>query len=232
MLEINKIYNEDCLESMKLIPDNSIDLIVTDPPYKITSGGRTTKRKINMSKDEARNKSGELFEIPKFSLWMPECYRILKDSTHAYFMTNSKNLNGMLNEAQKVGFTLHEILIWDKQMAMPTQWYLKNVEYILFMRKGRAKPINNLGSKVLFSFKTICGNKVHPSEKPIELMKLFVENSSQENETVLDPFMGAGSTALACKETGRNYIGFELDKHYHDIANKRISEEMAQIKLF
>jgi site-specific DNA-methyltransferase (adenine-specific) len=63
-------------------------------------------------------------------------------------------------------------------------------------------------------------------------MKILVENSSKENEIVLDPFMGAGSTALACKELNRQFIGFELDKHYHDIANKRISEKMAQIKLF
>ena len=158
---MNQIILGDCFKSHENLPDNSVDLVVTDPPYKITAGGRTTKRKINISKDEARNKSGLLFDIPKFSDWIPECYRLLKDNTHIYMMTNSKNLLEMLNTATDCGFVLHEILVWDKQMAMPTQWYLKNVEYVLFMRKGRAKPINNLGSKVLITIRGIMGNKIH-----------------------------------------------------------------------
>ena len=110
---------------------------------------------------------------------------------------------------------------------------MQRLEFILFLRKGKAKNINNIGTTTLLqvpNFKK--GTKQHPTEKPIDLMKILIENSSSENEIVLDPFMGVGSTALACKELKRNFIGFELDKQYYDIANKRISDEMAQISLF
>ncbi len=70
----------------------------------------------------------------------------------------------------------------------------------------------------------ILRNKEHPTEKPIELMKLYIENSSNENDTVLDPFMGSGSTGVACKNTNRNFIGIELDENYFNIAKKRIEE--------
>lgn len=101
---------------------------------------------------------------------------------------------------------------------------MKNCEYVLFLRKGKAKPINNIGSKTVHQINNIIGNKQHPTEKPIELIKLYIENSSNEKDTVLDPFMGAGSTGLACKELNRNFIGIELDKQYFDIAKKRIEE--------
>ena len=74
----------------------------------------------------------------------------------------------------------------------------------------------------MHSFDNIIGNKQHPTEKPVDLMKLYVENSSQVGDTVLDPFMGVGSTGVACKELGRNFIGVELDEQYFDIATKRI----------
>ena len=227
-----KLYQDDCLEVMRNIADKSVDCIITDPPYKITAGGRTTKRKINISKEETRNKTGLLFEIPKFNLWLKECYRVIKEDTHIYLMTNSKNLYEMLGESLKVGFELHEILVWDKQMAMPTQWYLKNVEYILFMRKGKAKPIKNLGTNVLIKLKGIRGNKIHPSEKPTELMKIFIENSSNENDIILDPFMGSGTTGVACQHLNRNFIGIELDETYFNIAKERIEKAHEEKELF
>ena len=102
-------------------------------------------------------------------------------------------------------------------------------EFILFLRKGKAKNINNLGSKTILSVPNV-RNKMHPTEKPVELMQILIENSSNENDTVLDPFMGSGSTGIACLNTNRNFIGIELDKTYFDIAKSRI-EKTEYIKI-
>ena len=86
------------------------------------------------------------------------------------------------------------------------------------LRKGCAKNINMLGSNTVLEYRNKLGNKLHPTEKPVALLKHLIENSSQPDEIVLDPFAGCGSTGLACKQTHRNFIGYEIDKKYYDIA--------------
>ena len=95
----------------------------------------------------------------------------------------------------------------------------------MFLYKGNAKPINNMGSKCAVEVRNIIGkSKLHSTQKPVELLEMYNRNSSAENETVLDPFMGSGSIGVACINTGRKFIGMELDKGYFDIAVKRIAE--------
>jgi site-specific DNA-methyltransferase (adenine-specific) len=96
-------------------------------------------------------------------------------------------------------------------------------EYIIFCRKGKAVKINNCGTKSVLEISNV-KNKAHPTEKPVELMKILVGNSSQPKEVVLDPFMGVGSTGVACKELGRSFIGFEIDENYFNIAKERIEK--------
>jgi len=244
MLPINKIYNMDCLEGMKQLPDESIDLVVTDPPYKIVQGGCSNKAvTINacggiLNKHDGDNielvKKGKIFnhnEI-QFNEWLPEIYRVLKDNSHCYIMINGRNLAELQMEAEKVGFEFHNIIGWDKGNATPNKWYMQRLEFILFLRKGKAKNINNMGTTTLLQVPNLKkGTKQHPTEKPIDLMKILIENSSSENEIVLDPFIGVGSTALACKESNRQYIGFELDTNYYNIATKRISNHREQLKI-
>jgi site-specific DNA-methyltransferase (adenine-specific) len=244
MLELNRLYNMDCLEGLKLIPDNSIDLVVTDPPYKIVQGGCSNKAvTINacggiLNKHDGDNielvKKGKIFnhnEI-QFNEWLPEIYRVLKDNSHCYIMINGRNLAELQMEAEKVGFRFHNIIAWDKGNATPNKWYMQRLEFILFLFKGEAKNINNMGTTTLLQVPNIKrGTKLHPTEKPTDLMKILIENSSKKNDIVLEPFAGCGSTLLACKETGRNFIGFELDKHYHSIAEKRLLNYQEQLKI-
>lgn len=167
----------------------------------------------------------KLFKHQKLEIsdWMPELYRVLKEGTHCYIFTNTLNLNEMLDESKKAKFKLHNLLIWEKNNCTPSQFYMKNCEYILFLRKGKAKWINNIGeSKTVHKYNNIIGNKKHPTEKPIDLLELYINNSSNEGDIVLDPFMGSGSTAVACLNTSRNYLGFEIDKEYYDVAEHRI----------
>ena len=217
----------DCLELMKDIPDESVDLVLTDPPYKTITGGDSNgansvrpKGMLSGNRKLFSHQSGI-----KISDWMPEIYRVLKNGTHCYVMTNSLNLTQMLVESQKAGFKLHNLLAWEKNNCTPSQYYMKNCEYILFLRKGSAKWINNIGgSKTIHKFDNIIGRKKHPTEKPVELMKFYIENSSLPGETILDPFMGSGSTGVAAVNTNRNFIGFELDPTYFEIAKQRIEK--------
>ena len=218
-----KLYNDDCLNVLKEIDDNSIDLVVTDPPYEVITGGRNGGVKGKPSGILTENKQ-LMKSIPKADLWLSECFRVMKDGTHIYIMTNTLNLTNYLNIINSVGFKLHNLLVWNKNNTTPNRWYMKNCEYVIFGRKGFAKSINNPSSQTVHNFDNIIGNKQHPTEKPVDLMKLYVENSSQVGDTVLDPFMGVGSTGVACKELNRNFIGVELDKQYFDIAESRINK--------
>lgn len=224
-----KLKQGDSLELLKEIPDCSIDLIVTDPPYRCISGGRAGKR--NQPSGILTKNDGKLFDHNnvKASDFFPELYRVLKDDAHCYVMVNLLNLQDFMNAAFQAGFKIHNLLIWRKNNVTPNRWYMKNCEFTLFLYKGRAKPIRNCGSKQCHDFSNIVGRKQHPTEKPVELMEYYLLNSSCENDIVLDPFMGSGSTAVACVNTGRHFIGMELDQKYFDIAANRIAASVKAV---
>jgi len=231
LFEINSIYNMDCLEGMRLIDDKSIDLIVTDPPYKVTARGNAGNSGGMMQKKLSMK--GKIFEYNDIKPidYIPEFYRVLKDSSHCYIMTNHVNLQEILNTATNCGFKFIKSLIWNKGNKIMGQYYMSQFEYILFFRKGKGKKINNCGTSDILDIpnkklKDEKGNNLHDTEKPVELMKILVENSSQEKEIVLDPFIGIGTTAIACINTNRNYIGFELNKEYYEIAKNRINKHI------
>ena len=218
----------DCLELMKDIPDKSIDLIVTDPPYKVTSrGGSGT---MGGYWKEKRAKQGIIFDFNNTSCkeYLPEFYRILKDKSILYLMCNNTNLQEMLNEGTKVGFHFVKCLIWEKGNKICGRYYMNCFEYIILFRKGGDKPINKCGTPDILKMpikkmKDTNGKNLHDTEKPVDLMKILVENSSNKGDVVLDPFMGIGATGVACKELNRNFIGIERDENYFNIAKERIN---------
>ena len=219
-----KLLNGDCLERMKEIPDGSVDLCVSDIPYKLTGGGKGDGANSKRPKGILADNS-QLMKVPKFEDWLPELYRVMKSGTHLYLMCNFKNLNDLMNKSLAVGFKHINLLVWEKNNCTPSQFYMKNCEYTLLLRKGKSKYINNIGeSKTVHKFNNIIGNKVHPTEKPEELMKFYVENSSNVGDTVLDMFMGSGSTGVACVNTNRKFIGVEMNEEYFDIGVKTMRE--------
>lgn len=233
---MNELYNEDCLKVFKEIEDESVDLCVTDCPYKIVSGGCTTGKFKTpggmLCKDSDKVdlialdnlKKGKLFNNNdiKFSDWLPELYRIMKPETHVYIMINARNLKDLQTEAEKTGFKFQNLLVWDKGNAVVNRYYMNAFELVLMLRKGPAKNINEMGTSNLLRIPNIIGNKEHPTEKPIQLMEILINNSSKEGDIVIDPFMGVGATGIACKNLNRNFIGIEIDKKYFDIAKQRI----------
>ena len=225
---MGKLINGNAIDFMKTIKDESIDLIVTDPPYPTTKRGGTGNSGGMCKKKEFS--SGKVFKYNDIKPieYIPEFYRILKDGSHCYIMTNHVNLYEILTVAKESGFHFIKSLIWNKGNKIMGQAYMSQFEYILFFRKGKFKKINKCGTADILNIpnkktKDENGKNIHDTEKPIELMKILIENSSQEGETVLDPFLGVGATAIASKELNRQYIGIELDENYYNIAINRIN---------
>jgi len=224
------LFNDNCLNVMCNLSNESVDLIVTDPPYKITSRGSAGNSGGMLQKDI--NKKGKVFTYNDIScmVYAPEFYRILKDGSHCYVMTNHVNLIQMLNVFTNVGFHFIKCLIWDKGNKIMGQYYMSQFEYILFFRKGKGVKINNCGTSDILSIpnkklKGADGKNLHDTEKPVELMKILVENSSKENDIVLDPFMGIGAVGIACRELNRKFIGVEVDSTYFNTAKIRIENK-------
>lgn len=226
-----QLFNQDCIEGMQTIADNSIDLIVTDPPYPTTARGSAGNSGGMLQKKI--NRQGRVFNHNDIDVneYASEFYRILKEQTHCYVMTNHINLYKMLTAFQNAGFKFTKCLIWDKGNKIMGQYYMSQFEYILFFRKGKAKKINHCGTADILSIqnkktKGADSKNLHDTEKPVELMKILIENSSNVGDLVLDPFVGIGASAIACAESGRNFIGYELDNEYYSVALQRVKDEV------
>lgn len=229
MMSKIKLYNNDYLPILSKFPNECIDLIVTDPPYLTTSRGNAGNSGGMLQKEI--NIKGKVFNHNnvKIKEYSKQFYRLLKDGSHCYIMTNHVNLIEMLNEFTNNGFHFIKSLIWNKGNKIMGQFYMSQFEYILFFRKGKGIKINNCGTSDILSIpnkkdKLENGENMHDTQKPIELMEILIGNSSKENDIVLDPFMGIGSTGIASIKLNRNFIGIELDKEYFEIAKKRIDE--------
>jgi site-specific DNA-methyltransferase (adenine-specific) len=250
MHNLSQIFNESCLDTMQRLGDESVDLIVTDCPYKIVAGGitvdsngffvadcgKSSKRWLKKGETQVPSavKSGKMFAHNDitFDEWLPECYRILKPSTHAYVMINGRNLKDLQVAAENAGFVYQNLLVWRKNNATPNKYFMQNGEFILMLSKRPARSINNLGEQTVFEIPNYIGNKYHPSEKPVELMKRLVEASSNVGDLVYDPFLGSGAVAKACIELDRQWIGSEIDTEYVEISNKTIANYSPQAVLF
>lgn len=225
MIEANKIYNEDCLNGMKNIPDKSIDLIVTDPPYVIETSGAGIYKQADKQYVKELNGIKDGFD-PKI---LDEICRVMK-KINVYFFCSQKQIIPLLDYFVKEKKCNWNIISWHKSNPVPAcgNKYLTDTEFILFFREKGVKIYGEFATKFTY-YVTPLNQKDkklfgHPTIKPIDIVQNFIVNSSQEGDIVLDPFIGSGTTAVAAVNTGRNYIGFELDEHYCDIAEKRINE--------
>lgn len=213
----------DARELLRNVPNEAIDCVVTDPPYSVISGGNKPAPGHKRPTGMLAANDGRIFKHNdvKFREYLHDLYRVLRDPGHMYLMVNFKNLEEALAELRRAGFGIHNLLIARKQNATPNRWYMKNVEYTIFARKGAAFPINDCGSMTCHDWTNPIGKKTHETEKSVDLMRGYVENSTQPGDTVLDPFMGTGATGVACKQSGRRFMGFEIDVTYYRIACQR-----------
>jgi len=228
------LYLGDCLEILPTL--GKVDAVVTDPPYLVTPTSITHYTKPGMIKGGWMGKEyptghGKLFETPDFGEWMAACFCAVKTNGDAYFMTNDRNLSDMKSAAELVGWKWHNLLVWKKPAGIPNRWYFKDCEFTLYLFKGRARTIRVPSSTQMF----VCGHttdRKHPSEKPTLLFEHYIQNSTDIGETILDPFMGSGTTGVACAKLGRKFIGIEIEPRYFDIACERIRKAYEQPDMF
>jgi len=246
-LELNKIYCMDCLEGLKQIDDNSIDLVLTDPPYNIMGfqNIKTTDTTI------IRNVDWDKIPISIPHL-MQNYEKILKDGGSFVIFCSDKQLGQYIDycsTSQSLRYS--NTLIWEDRMCHPSvrkRSFSNHAQYMAFghkevlsAQKESKYTFNWLGEKQMsnvmhfngctsFEYGKANNGKVgewvgHPTQKPTKLLKHILKICSNEGDLILDPFMGSGTTAVACKQLQRNFIGFELSQKYVDIANKRLQQD-------
>lgn len=227
---MNNLYNADCLEILPTLADNSVDLVVIDPPYKILGNGFKAKAGGFKDRDIFKNdiqkmKDGFDFEV------LNELNRIQK-KWNCYIYTN-KDLLFDLIIFLKTNYPNLNLDILVERIKNPTPFcntYLNNLDYILFVREAGVKLNGTYHTKNKYREKNT--NKrdkelyKHPCCKYEELIKDYIENSSNENDVVLDCYMGSGTTGAIAKKLKRKFIGIEISKEYFDIAQKRLESEV------
>lgn len=218
--ELNRIYNEDCLEGMKRIPDGSVDMVLTDPPYGMAfqSGHRKIKHKI-MKGDQ---------NLEWLDDFVDEIFRVSKNNTAHYMFCSFHHIDKFKQAIEKK-FKVKNILTWVKNntsMGDLKGDFAPKTEFIIFFHKGR-RLINGKRDPNVLEFKKT-RNELHPTQKPVDMTEYLIGKFSDEGDLILDPFMGSGTTAIACLNTDRQYIGFELDKDYYNIAQDRIKKHEQQ----
>lgn len=225
-VDYDYVEQGDCLELMKKIPDKSIDLVVTDPPYRFENQGGGFYAK---NASTQRTYCDQLKQI-NCCEFEPEVFLDLLKSKmkrfYGYFFCNKTLIIDYIQWAVKNKYN-YDVLVMAKSNPIPSynNHHLSDLEYVIMIReKGTYfSKHKNLDDFRKF-FVTPCKKGIHPAEKPTELLERFIRVSSKGNDVILDPFMGSGSTCVAAVNTNRHYIGFELDEKYFQIACDRLDE--------
>ena len=243
MLETNKIYNMDCLEGLKQLEDNSIDLIITSPPYNKAGFNGVHKRN---SKNDIWNKTIDydndvnIDNMPEeeYQQWqiniLNECFRVLKNDGSMFYnhkLRVKKNKASFpLEWINKSNFIFRQLITWDRGGSPNVDKcrYIPSTEYIFWLIKQQKNPRFKRQEEVKFNtevWKMIPQkNTEHPAPFPIELPDNIIPSVAQgEKIIVLDPFMGSGTVALSAIKHNCDFIGFELSEKYLEMAQKRIN---------
>ena len=226
MLEINKIHQGDCIELMKQVPNESIDLILTDIPYNEVNNNKSCINRSKYSGQLRKYNKGIADELTfDLNLFMEECDRICNGSIYIFCGLNQAGKLIDFFKTQREKDYMARLCIWKKTNPTPSNgqhMWLSGTELCVFIKK-RKKTFNQNCKSNVWEFPS-GRSKIHPTEKPLDLFKYIIKSSSKEQDIVLDTCIGSGTTAVACKQLNRRFIGIEKEKEYVDIANKRLRQ--------
>lgn len=229
-----EVITGDCLDVLKGMEAGAVDAVITDPPY--SSGSRQSINARQLITKSGSRTDEQWFQMDtmghdSYLWWMREiarsCNRVAQSGAHAYVFTDWRQYTNLVTAWETRGWTLRSVIVWDKNRggAMGSFWR-NNHEWIAVFCKGKPKPLPHGGF-----FNTWTGAKpqggLHPTEKPVGLLRYVVE---AVDGLILDPFCGSGTTGVAAMQTGRNFIGIEIDPTYADIARQRIAKAEAQAR--
>jgi site-specific DNA-methyltransferase (adenine-specific) len=212
------LFLADCLEMLADLPDESVDCIVTDPPYGVNYQSLSHA----LPQKTIANDGPEAYNLLDKALWL--ALSKLKLNSHLYIFTDWHAYTPMAAVVRKY-FNLKNVLVWVKNNR--TRGDLKGNygyqhEMVLYAHKGRRHLSGKRDGNVLHFDKVYSNRMKHPTEKPVNLLEYLIRKSTEEGETVLDMFMGSGSTCLAAKNLRRNYIGIEIEPVWYEVARERL----------
>jgi site-specific DNA-methyltransferase (adenine-specific) len=228
------IFQGDCLIKLKELPSNSVDAVITDPPY--CSGGFSETQKKQATGQGLRSET--IQEIGWFTndnmttqglVWllrsvMVECERIMKDGASALVFTDWRMIVALAPALESTGLQFRNIIVWDKGNPGLGNGFRPQHEIILHYVKGKGNYYSQSVGNVIRSKRMHSTARLHQTQKPVELLAKLIEVVSKKGDTILDPFFGSGSTGEAAIKLGRSIIGIEKSEVYHDIATERIEE--------
>jgi len=208
MITLNTIINSDCLDALPQLPSNSVQLVLTDPPY-------ITRYKSRDGRVVA-NDDNDAWLKPAFA----ETYRVLDHNSFCVSFYGCPHADKFLTAFRTAGFRVVGHFTFPKRYTSATKYLRYQHECAYLLAKGYPpEPRDTIGDVIDWTYS---GNKLHPTQKPLPVLLPIIETFSTASDTVLDPFAGSGSTLVAAKTLGRNYIGVEIDRDYHAIATRRL----------
>jgi len=212
----------DALSWLREQPAESVDLLITDPPYesleKHRAIGTTTRLKHSKS---SSNDWFQVFPNSKFGELFEQVFRVLKPNTHFYLYCDAETMFVAKPEAEKVGFRFWKPLVWDKRTIGMGYHYRARYEFILFFEKGKRK-LNDLGIADVISVPRI--HRGYPAEKPAAVSEILIGQSSEPGEIVADPFMGSGSVGVGAARLGRRFLGTDVNPEAVRLSERRLLE--------
>lgn len=252
-IKFNEVYNQDCLIGMKGISDESVDLIVTDPPFAIDF--KAKRANYNRKENNVLEGYNEILEKDYYDFtknWMSGAFRVLKNSGSMYVFSGWNNLRDILNSIDEIGFKVSNHIIWKYQFGVVTKRKFVSSHYhCLYVCKDEKQKKFFPYSRFDKNLKDEAGGSLHykdkedvwvinreywngdtktPTKLPAELIRKILSYSSEENDVVLDPFLGSGQVAVVSKMMGRQFVGFEIVKDYFDFVKERLDKNVYRIK--
>lgn len=224
-IEQDTVYLSDCIDGMRLMPDESVDLIVSDPPYLINyATGHRKNKEHDFCTPIQNDANPELI-----SRYFKECYRVLKQNHAFYAFCSAKTADFFKTAALDAHFAVKNSIVWVKSewtMGDLKAQFGQQYEVLLLLNKGRA-PFNGKRLGDVWEFPFVRGRKqLHQNQKPVELIERCIEKHSAEGDVVFDGFMGSGTTAVAAYRLNRRFIGFEIEPRYFWMIHNRLCEEV------
>ena len=220
---IYQLFKMDAVEYLnQWVMNNSIDLIITDPAYESLEKHRKkgTTTRLKQSKGSS-NQWFKIFPNSRYKSFFQMAYAKLKRNSHLYVFCDQETMFVIKPIAEEVGFKFWKPIVWDKMAIGMGYHYRARYEFILFFEKGKRK-LNNLSIPDILEFKRV--HRGYPTEKPVDLSKVLIEQSSSPGDRVVDPFFGSGSTGAAAIQLDRQFIGSDISEAAHEWAVKRFDK--------
>lgn len=230
------LYLGDAREVVECVDINA-QLGLLDPPYLLTSGGKNGNASgmSGMSGKFAKGRYNNGGQFVTCAITWDEIARVIKaglqDDADAIVMANDKEIFRAYAALMHCGFQHHNLFAWDKVTATPNRWGMKNLEYAVFVWLGRARALQDCSIKQLMRA-PLRAESAHPTEKPVGLMRRWIEAATRAGEIVYDPFMGSGTTGVAAVQSGRRFVGIEFEREWFDVACARCERALDQREMF